>query len=213
MNGRRDRRKQETRAAFLKAGLEMFHEKGIVATRIEDITDLADVARGGFYNYFESKDDLVYALLIEGIEQLRSLLAAGVNVKYSTRKRIEVVVQVHENFFTTHPEYALLFHQARGLLETKSFDVTLLRKGFKQYLNIVGDSLFPPKALSQMSEEAKLGFARMVAGTIAGYRSYSLATGLTPDYKDVTNILLNGLTIPGEKIESQIDNCQVTEQT
>jgi len=192
VDNRRERRKRETRAAFLKAALESFHEKGISATRIEDITERADVAKGAFYNYFESKTELVYALLMEGIELLRSIFSTTIDASWSTERRIVATVKAHEMFFTEHPEYALLFHQARGLLETKSFDVSLLRKGFKHYIDILGETVFPVEHEAALTKEQIAEFATVIAGSISGYRSYRLAYGALPNYQVVTEVLING---------------------
>lgn len=50
------------REDLLQAASTLFLEKGIAATGIGDITDRAAVARGTFYLYFSSKDEVVSAL-------------------------------------------------------------------------------------------------------------------------------------------------------
>lgn len=56
--GRIAKRRRATRARLLKAAFEIMSEVGIDDAKIKDITDLADVGFGTFYNYFESKDEL-----------------------------------------------------------------------------------------------------------------------------------------------------------
>lgn len=63
--GRRARRKAETRAKLMDAALTLFARQGIEATRINEITEEADVGFGSFYNYFASKDAIVAAVLAE----------------------------------------------------------------------------------------------------------------------------------------------------
>lgn len=53
---------EERRADLLAAGQALFVAKGISATTLEDITNRAGVSKGLFYQYFRSKDDLVFAL-------------------------------------------------------------------------------------------------------------------------------------------------------
>lgn len=50
------------REELLEAASALFLEKGIGATGIGDITDRAEVARGTFYLYFSSKDDVIAEL-------------------------------------------------------------------------------------------------------------------------------------------------------
>jgi AcrR family transcriptional regulator len=60
---RRARRKAATRAKLLEAAQAVFARQGIDATRINEITEEADVGFGSFYNHFESKDAVVAALV------------------------------------------------------------------------------------------------------------------------------------------------------
>ncbi|EIV90798.1 TetR/AcrR family transcriptional regulator [Frankia sp. QA3] len=52
----------ERRADLLAAGAEMFMAKGVAATTLDDITRRAGVSKGLFYQYFPSKEGLVFAL-------------------------------------------------------------------------------------------------------------------------------------------------------
>ncbi len=53
---RRERRKRETRRRLVDAAMRLFRERGFEGTRVEDITELADVAVGTFFNYFPAKE-------------------------------------------------------------------------------------------------------------------------------------------------------------
>jgi AcrR family transcriptional regulator len=50
-----DRRMQRTRQVLEQAFMDVSHEKGLVATTIQDITERADVNRGTFYLHFADK--------------------------------------------------------------------------------------------------------------------------------------------------------------
>jgi AcrR family transcriptional regulator len=50
------------REELLQAASALFDKKGVAATCIGDITDSANVARGTFYLYFKSKDDVIAEL-------------------------------------------------------------------------------------------------------------------------------------------------------
>jgi AcrR family transcriptional regulator len=71
--GRRDRRRQRTRGELTRAARSLIAEKGIEGLRVADVTDVADVGRGSFYNYFESKEDLVEAILSDSIQTLAAI--------------------------------------------------------------------------------------------------------------------------------------------
>src|SRR5512133_1715893 len=59
--GRRERRQAEVRERLIRSALRLFAERGFVATTVEDITNLADVGKGTFFNYFPSKEHVFAA--------------------------------------------------------------------------------------------------------------------------------------------------------
>jgi AcrR family transcriptional regulator len=105
---RRARRRAETRARLISAAHTVFARKGIEATRINEITEAADVGFGSFYNYFESKDAIVAAVL----EDVAA--AAGAAIDRSTAEiedPAEVVSVAHRSLVqraATDPEWAWL---------------------------------------------------------------------------------------------------------
>ena len=67
--GRRERKKEETRRRITDAALDLFHEKGFDATTVDEITERADVAKGTFFNYFPRKESVLAALSEEWMER------------------------------------------------------------------------------------------------------------------------------------------------
>ncbi len=59
------RQGQRSRAALVRAARRVFEKRGYHETRIADVTTAARMAVGSFYTYFDSKEDLFEAVLIE----------------------------------------------------------------------------------------------------------------------------------------------------
>jgi len=57
--GRRARRRAETRTRILRAAWALFARQGFFATTVEQITEAADVGKGTFFNYFPSKEHVL----------------------------------------------------------------------------------------------------------------------------------------------------------
>jgi AcrR family transcriptional regulator len=57
--GRRQRKATETRLRLFRCALQLFAERGFPNVTVEEITDAADVGKGTFFNYFESKDHVL----------------------------------------------------------------------------------------------------------------------------------------------------------
>jgi AcrR family transcriptional regulator len=57
--GRRERRAAETRVRLFRCALQLIAERGYTNVTVEDITEAADVGKGTFFNYFETKDHVL----------------------------------------------------------------------------------------------------------------------------------------------------------
>ena len=64
---KRERRKQARPGELLDAALDLFVEKGFAATRAEEVAALAGVSKGTLFLYFESKEELLKAVVRETI--------------------------------------------------------------------------------------------------------------------------------------------------
>ncbi|MEV6280773.1 TetR/AcrR family transcriptional regulator [Nocardia sp. NPDC051832] len=73
---RMERRKQETRREILDAAFDCFAERGYHATSISHIVTKVGVAQGTFYQYFQSKRDILDQVLDDLIARLTDALAA-----------------------------------------------------------------------------------------------------------------------------------------
>src|ERR1700684_1890712 len=60
-SNRRQRRSAEIRERLFRAALKLFADKGFTETTVEDITNVADVGKGTFFNYFPSKEHILIA--------------------------------------------------------------------------------------------------------------------------------------------------------
>lgn len=76
-----DRKKEETRHKIIAVAVDLFNTSGLEAVTMEQIAQVADIAKGTLYNYYPSKDAIINAYLQNSfqdrnddrLEKLRSL--------------------------------------------------------------------------------------------------------------------------------------------
>jgi AcrR family transcriptional regulator len=83
--GRRERKKQATRAALREAALRLSVRHGVENVTVEQIAEEADIALRTFFNYFSSKEEAVVASAASGAEALIA--------EFRARPRTESVLQ------------------------------------------------------------------------------------------------------------------------
>lgn len=75
-SSRRERRREETRQRLVEAALALMQHKPFEQVTVEEITELADVAKGTFFTYFPSKEHLLHAYMRDLADQVYEFLEA-----------------------------------------------------------------------------------------------------------------------------------------
>ncbi len=86
----RERKKLIFRQKILDAAALQFERKGFSETSIADIMNAAKLGVGTFYNYFESKEELLLALLEDIAYKVESAVMEGLGKKLSSLKLLEI---------------------------------------------------------------------------------------------------------------------------
>ena len=95
------RRKADTglepnrRAELLRAAAKLFVEKGFDATTTRDIAEAVGMRSGSPFYHFRSKQDLLKAAMIEGLDAGRERLAAAIDGIADPERRLRVLVRTH----------------------------------------------------------------------------------------------------------------------
>lgn len=173
---RTERRKEKTRRILLEVALDLFCEKGIYWTTVEDMTERADVGKGTFYQYFETKEAILLDLFRIGLNALLTQTEEAIQATKPGRQVVSTVINCHLNFFLEHPKYLLLFHQVRGLLQLKTAGEKGLKEMYNTYLDRLGQTLMP--ALTKKSSiRAALELGMVTSALISGLVTHHLLFG------------------------------------
>jgi AcrR family transcriptional regulator len=106
-SSRWEQRKERTHRRLLEEAGRLFITKGFDAVTVEEIASAADVAKGTFFNYFESKENLLGELLYG---RMQSLLTSPPVPEAPADERIRVLLR------TLWQELAPYRHLSRRML-------------------------------------------------------------------------------------------------
>ncbi|MBY9020204.1 MAG: TetR/AcrR family transcriptional regulator [Candidatus Lokiarchaeota archaeon] len=115
--------KKEKRNLFIISALSVFEEKGFNNTRIKDITERANTSVGNFYNYFNSKEEVI-EVIISGLTELMISKFRELFI-YFKQNRIPPISAVKNLFrgyakmFKEKKETFLIFFEQMGGMDQK----------------------------------------------------------------------------------------------
>ena len=94
----------DRRSTLIKAAAEVFHAKGLSESTLHDISDSAGVDRASLYYYFDSKEQLFRAVLLESIEDVVGRAQAICNGSGTARRRLtELINHIVLSFNDCYP--------------------------------------------------------------------------------------------------------------
>lgn len=70
-SGRKNREKQQRRGEIIAAACEVFESRGFADATLEEIAEKAEFGKGTIYNYFENKEDLFGAVIMESLSAVQ----------------------------------------------------------------------------------------------------------------------------------------------
>ncbi len=126
----------QTRGRLIEAAKRVFSEKGFHSAQIAHIIDEAGVARGTFYLYFKSKEDILKELLKEVVEELKD----RIKVVDLSRDPVEQVIENVERVV----EFALEERELARIVLQRNSDPELFKvieEFFEEVAGLIEHSL------------------------------------------------------------------------
>ena len=187
---------EATRQALLDAAREMFAEKGLDLTTIDDITHRADVGKGTFYYHFKSKGRLIQELIRDMLTNLTAAIDEKCRGIDSLEDMLDSLIQAHLTFFGARWEDFVLHFQGRADLTLKEgYDG--LDTPFNNYLEHIAE-LLDSVISYRLSRTVLSRISFAVAGFVSGYYSFAVVATEDKDLEDtlrpVRGALVAGLS-------------------
>jgi AcrR family transcriptional regulator len=176
--GLRERKKLRTKAAIQREAMRLFLERGFDDTTIEDIAEAADISPSTFFNYFPTKEDVVFE------DELDPLILAAFNAEPADEKPLAAIRNAMMRVFSSlTQEQDRLMRQRIGLMvATPALRAAMLTQ-FSQMVDQVAT------LLATRVRRPENDFAvRNLAGALLGVMMAALITAATDPEADLIEI-------------------------
>ncbi len=110
---RRERKKLEAKERIINSALGLFFRQGYLETSIAQIMEEADLGTGTFYNYFQSKEDLIKYCIGEKVTAAMLAIRQLQEQKLPTAQKLAEIVQAIGMIFAESKPLMGLFMQLR----------------------------------------------------------------------------------------------------
>ena len=100
----------------LRSAANIFFSKGFHATSIEDVARDVGMLKGSLYYYIKSKDDLLFQLLMAGIEDGDAYIAQQIDVSRDPVEQLERAIRAQINYIIQNKvPFGLFLHEFDSL--------------------------------------------------------------------------------------------------
>ncbi|MSQ48597.1 MAG: TetR/AcrR family transcriptional regulator [Deltaproteobacteria bacterium] len=103
-------------ARILQAAVELFTERDFHQVLMDDVATRADVGKGTVYRYFPTKEELYFATIFEGWDQLGKELEAVVQQDGPQHDLLEQVTRQVLSYFWQRRQFVTLVHRLENNL-------------------------------------------------------------------------------------------------
>ncbi len=94
---------RDKKAEIFNSGRELFCSKGFKDTNISDITKMAGMGVGTFYNYYSSKEKLFIEIFIKENEKLKKNIMESIDLDDDPIKVVKEAIALNLNGTNSNP--------------------------------------------------------------------------------------------------------------
>ena len=132
----------EKRPLILQAATEVFAEQGFASVTVAEIADRAGIGKGTVYEYFSSKDELLFAVFEwmndKIFERIRSLLDEGGTTRKRLQRLLDLGVRITREQVEMQAVVLDFWSASRGTKSEERYNQACLGT-FRAYRRLIAD--------------------------------------------------------------------------
>ena len=180
---RQRRRTNATRQKLLEAARSVFAEKGMDLTRIDEISERADIGKGTFYYHFKGKNQIVRELMKSILGELVAVIEEKCSDASDVQDLLHNLIGAHIEFFSSRWEDFVLYFQGRSDL-TLQEGYSGIETPFVDYLECI-EGLLESVIKHKLPQPVLRRIACAIAGLVSGYYSFAAVGSQDEDIDEV----------------------------
>lgn len=193
-------KRDRTRIALLEAAIELIAERGLESISIDDLTRSAGMARGTFYNYFETRDDVVSAASELIKQRAEQQVIDRIPAEIGDAATIACILYGFLQFGVANPSMGwTLVHIGGGSHWVSS---ERCQRADQTLLNLLGETTPLLLGLTYIEGVALMLLRRRLEGRMTAQEA-----------EEVLKLALHGLGIPLGKIPALLDKARAFAQS
>lgn len=106
---RRRKRKEENKIFILKAAESVFAKKGYSFATMDDIAEEAQFSKATLYQYFKSKGDIFFEIILKSLEEMNQELRRIFEKSIKAEEKLKEIVRFTFNFFQEKENISRIF--------------------------------------------------------------------------------------------------------
>jgi uroporphyrinogen-III synthase len=127
--------KVEKKAKILNAAAVLFSRKNYHEVMIEEVAKLASIAKGTVYNYFDSKEDIYFSIMLERMDNLINSLDVKIKAGRDSKNALEAFVLHLYSFMKKYQDFFLMYRRETLKAENQLCDkITKMQKQLRSML-------------------------------------------------------------------------------
>jgi len=161
------------RADIVRAASRLFAEKGYAATTIRDIAGAVDMRSGSPFYHFKTKQDMLRAVVLEGIGAINAAVAQAASSGKSPRATFEAMLRAHLDQLLGEQGRdfaATLLHESRHLDAEAQAEVVALKDSYETLWQKTLKDLRRAGLIADDSRVARLFLLGALNWTVQWYR-------------------------------------------
>jgi AcrR family transcriptional regulator len=132
-----------TKEQISEAAAKLFAANGFERTSVDEIAAKTKVAKGSFYYHFKSKEELLFALIEAGIDNVTSQISESIAKEKTSSGKIDKLIEIQINYFNTHRDLCRIIFSELWRIESywKRSAMSIQKKYIRVIKTVIADGI------------------------------------------------------------------------